>query len=327
LFIIKRHFREKHIEQCSELRYGAFINGVQYWTTRSRWRIVMQMDLVELTEPLSPFHVKAIKFGLARFLMRTVGQLSKGIEIGCTYGFDSGVMLDHVYDNKAEGRFLIGRLIDRIYLDAPGWIGIRNRGELLRNTIITEAKKAAAEKTADGKEPLRLADLACGGGRYLLAALRALQDDGTDVRATLRDYRAENVEKARDNAKRAGVDAAIEIADAFSDTDLGRLAVPDLVVVSGLHEIIDDDALVARHFQQIAQLLRSGGRLIVTVQPDHPQVEFIARVLTSHSGRPWAMRLRSVELIRTWAQAVGLAVESVTMERLGIFGVLVARKV
>jgi SAM-dependent methyltransferase len=289
--------------------------------------LVMQMDLAELTKPLPPFHAKAIKFGLARFLMGTVGRLSKGIEIGRSYGFDSGVMLDHVYDNKAEGRFLIGRLIDRIYLDAPGWTGIRNRGELLRNTIIAEAQKIAAEKAANEEESLRLADLACGGGRYLLAALRNLQDEGTDVQATLRDYRAENVEKARDNARRAGVPATIEIADAFSDADLGRLTAPDLIVVSGLHEIIDDDRLVARHFTQIAQLLRSGGRLIVTVQPDHPQVEFIARVLTSHSGRPWAMRLRSVELIKTWAQAADLVVESMTMEPLGIFGVLVARKV
>lgn len=287
----------------------------------------MHMDLAELTKPLPPFHAKAIKFGLARFLIRTVGRLSKGIEIGCTYGFDSGVMLDHVYDNKADGRFLVGRLIDRIYLDAPGWAGIRNRGELLRDTIVAQTQKIAAEKAAKGQEPLRLADLACGGGRYLLAALGLLRDAGIDVQATLRDYRAENVVKAHDNAARAGVPAVIELGDAFSDADLGRLASPDLVVVSGLHEIIDDDWLVARHFRQIAQRLPVGGRLIVTVQPDHPQVEFIARVLTSHSGRPWAMRLRSVALIESWAQAAGFAVETVTMESCGIFGVLVAHKI
>ncbi|MEW6436202.1 MAG: class I SAM-dependent methyltransferase family protein [Pseudomonadota bacterium] len=287
----------------------------------------MQMELTELTKPLPPFHFKAVKFGLARILMRTIGRLSKGIEIGCAHGFDSGVMLDHVYDNRAEGRFLIGRLIDRIYLDAPGWAGIRNRGELLRETILAEAKNIAAERPADAKELLGLVDLACGGGRYLIAALRTLEDRGTHVQATLRDYRAENVEKARTNAKAGGVNATIEVADAFCDADLARLAPPDIVVVSGLHEIIDDDRRVAQHFVQIARLLRSGGRLIVTVQPDHPQVEFIARVLTTHQGRPWAMRLRSVGLISAWAQAAGFVVESVTMEPLGIFGVLVARKV
>lgn len=281
----------------------------------------MQADLAELTKPLPPFHFKSIKFGLARMLIRTVGRLSKGIDIGCTYGFDSGVMLDHVYDNRAEGRFLIGRLIDRMYLNAPGWSGIRNRGELLRDTIVTEVMKAAG-----GREPFKLVDLACGGGRYLLAALQMLRDEGIHVQATLRDYRKENVEKARENANRSGVAATIELGDAFSDVDLAKLGQPDLVVVSGLHEIIDDDRLVRQHFAQIAQLLPAGGRLIVTLQPDHPQVEFIARVLTSHSGRPWAMRLRSTELISAWTQAAGFAVDSVTMEWHGIFGVLVAHK-
>jgi SAM-dependent methyltransferase len=291
----------------------------------------MQMDLVTLTRPLPPFHVKAIKYGLARIFIRTAGRLSKGIDIGCTHGFDSGVMLDHVYENKAEGHFLIGRLIDRVYLDAPGWSGIRNRGELLRDIIVAEAVKIA-----DGRRPVRLLDLACGGGRYLLAALQRLRDAGIDVQATLRDYRAENIAKAKENAARAGIEAAVEPGDAFSDADLARLVSqdpisrdlvsPDLVIVSGLHEIIDDDQIVRRHFAQIAGLLPSGVRLIVTLQPDHPQVEFIARVLTSHSGRPWAMRLRPVALIRDWAEEAGFAVETVTMERRGIFGVLVARK-
>jgi Ca-activated chloride channel homolog len=37
-------------------------------------------------------------------------------EIGCTCGFDSGIVLDHVYGNEAEGRLLI----DRLNLNAPG---------------------------------------------------------------------------------------------------------------------------------------------------------------------------------------------------------------
>jgi SAM-dependent methyltransferase len=286
----------------------------------------MHLELEDLTKPLPPFHAKALKFGLARLLIRTIGRLSKGIDIGCTHGFDSGVMLDHVYDNKAQGRLLLGRLIDRIYLDAPGWQGIRNRGELLCDTIIAEASSIAAKNVVDGKRSLHLVDLACGGGRYLITALRALKDAGLDIRATLRDYREENVIKARDNAAKAGVEATVELADAFSDADLGRLDSPALVIVSGLHEIIDDDRLVAGHFTQIARLLPPGGRLILTLQPDHPQLEFIARVLTSHSGRPWAMRLRSIQLISAWAQAAGFSVETVTQEPRDIFGVLVARK-
>jgi hypothetical protein len=97
-------------------------------------------------------------------------------------------------------------------------------------------------------------------------------------------------------------------------------------VVSGLHEIVDDDTLVENHFRQIAHILAPGGTLLVTVQPDNPQVEFIARVLKSHTGRRWAMRLRPVALTRGWLVAAGFIVEDVEMEPLGIFGVIRARK-
>jgi hypothetical protein len=281
----------------------------------------MTTELIALTKPLPPLHFKAIKFGLARLFLNTMGRLSEGISIGHAYGFDSGVMLDHVYENKAQGKFLIGRLIDRIYLDAPGWAGIRNRGALLQNVIVEQAHEIVRETGG-----IRLADLACGGGRYVLSALETLQAQGTKVDATLRDYREENVTKAQANAIKAGVRAVIEPGDAFSDADLRKLAPQNMVIVSGLHEIIDNDPLVEHHFEQVSGLLEKGGCLIVTLQPDHPQVEFIARVLTSHSGRPWAMRLRPVSLIRAWAEKAGFTVEKVTMEPRGIFGVLVARK-
>jgi SAM-dependent methyltransferase len=247
--------------------------------------------------------------------------LSTGIRIGHQHGFDSGVMLDYVYDNRAHGTTFAGRLIDRVYLDAPGWTGIRNRGALIRSVIVEQAQEIARTK-----ESVVAVDLACGGGRYVLAALRELKRRGVMVQATLRDYRPENVLKARANATALDVNPIVESGDAFSEADLAELQTADLVIVSGLHEIVDDDRLVRHHFRQIAGLLAPGGRLILTVQPQHPQLEFIARVLTTHTGRPWAMRLRSVELVRAWTREAGLSVESVAMEELGIFGVLVARK-
>ena len=167
------------------------------------------LDLASLQAPLPAWHPKAWYYGAARFLLGTVGRLSAGIRIGLAHGFDSGVMLDHVYENRAAGTGPLGRLIDRIYLNAPGWAGIRNRGDLLRTKIADTLRHLSADRGE-----IVLADLACGGGRYVLGAL---QDVGEDlrVRAILRDYRDENVEKARDNAARLGVAAAVERADAF----------------------------------------------------------------------------------------------------------------
>jgi SAM-dependent methyltransferase len=273
-----------------------------------------------LVRPLPAWHPKAWYFALARGLLHSVGRLSRGIRIGLDHGFDSGIMLDHVYANRAEGTGLIGRAIDRAYLNAPGWAGIRNRGALLENRIVE-----AVLDRAKPEIPVRLVDLACGGGRYVLGALHRIGGKA-EVSATLRDYRAENVEKARANAVRLGIAATIERGDAFLNGDLARLGRVDVAIVSGLHEIVEDDARVANHFRQTARILSPGGTLLVTVQPNHPQVEFIARVLRSHTGRKWAMRLRPLELTRRWLEESGFVVEDVTMEPLGIFGVVRARK-
>lgn len=279
-------------------------------------------ELASLTRRLSPLSPRGLYYALARGFMHSLGRLSEGIRIGHRHGFDSGAMLDYVYADRAQGFTPLGRLIDRAYLDAPGWAGIRNRGALLRATLTDELADMAAAQ----RHPLVLADLACGGARYVLDGLADARDRGIAVDATLRDYRSENVETAAANAALRGIAATIERADAFDDAALAALPQPDLVVVSGLHEIIPRDDIVVRHLHQIASLLPVGGRLVLTVQPEHPQLEFIARVLTSHTGQPWAMRLRPLALTRRWLEEAGFIAGRPVFEERGIFGVLVARR-
>lgn len=164
-----------------------------------------------------------------------------------------------------------------------------------------------------------------GGGRYDLEVLRSLPSNA--VTAILRDYKPENVNKARQVARQMGVTAQIEQADAFNDGDLHQVHPrPNLVVVSGLHEILADDALIRHHFQQLFQLLETPGKIVFTIQPHHPQLELIARVLPSHTGSAWVMRLRSWELIHAWATAAGFRNFQVQMEPHQIFGVVTAEK-
>lgn len=281
----------------------------------------------DLSRPLPVWNPMAWYYGALRGAISLGAGLSKGLEIGRKHGFDSGVMLDHVYENRACGRGTIGRAIDRVYLNAVGWRGIRNRGALMQQTIAGEIRTMAITQTSGGRDednPVQLADLACGGGRYVLDALDEVRD--VPVQALLRDYEAANVDKAYSNAQRLCVDAKIECGDAFSDAALAPLAGSDLVIVSGLHEIVADNQTVANHFKQISRILKPGGRLIVTIQPNHPQLEFIARVLKSHTGKPWAMRLRPVEQTWDWLKQADFRIVSQTMEPTGIFGVMVAEK-
>lgn len=283
----------------------------------------------ELSRPLPPTSPKRWYYGLVKRVMRAASPLSAGLSTGFTHGFDSGVMLEHVYQNQPRGRGVVGKFIDRVYLNAPGWKGIRARGELVKDAL-----RAAlhAELQARPQGPVRLLDVACGGGRYDLEVLREFQQQHPDVtvEATLRDYAQVNVDSARALGESLGVRGVrYERADAFSDADLARAAeggAPDLVLVSGLHEILPDDALIEHHYLQLGRIIRPGGTLIYTVQPVHPQLEFIARTLPSHTGQPWVMRLRSREQVAGWAAAAGFRTQAQWTEPQGIFGVVLAQK-
>jgi 2-polyprenyl-3-methyl-5-hydroxy-6-metoxy-1,4-benzoquinol methylase len=273
-----------------------------------------EQPIPDYARPLHAWNPKRWYYDTARNFMRTTGQLSDGVTIGERYGYDSGVMLEYVYRNKAGGKNLLGRIIDRNFLNAPGWRGIRERGEILKHELKRELDLRGGD--------VRLLDVACGGGRYVLETLAA---GGRVQTATLRDYRRENTESAKALAGELGVTASFEQADAFSDADLARASPkPNVVIVSGLHEIIPDNALVKQHFHQIAAIMDRPGTLIFTIQPRHPQIEFIARVLKSHTGEPWVMRLRSWEKTSKWAEAAGFKIRSISMDKQGIFGVVVA---
>ncbi|WP_419795456.1 class I SAM-dependent methyltransferase family protein, partial [Staphylococcus haemolyticus] len=52
---------------------------------------------------------------------------SEGLRIGQETGFDSGSTLDYVYRNQPQGSNAFGVWVDKYYLNAIGWRGIRQR--------------------------------------------------------------------------------------------------------------------------------------------------------------------------------------------------------
>jgi len=70
-----------------------------------------------------------------------------------------------------------------------------------------------------------------------------------------------------------------------------------------------------------------GGYLIYTNQPWHPQVEFIARVLTNREGDPWIMRRRTQAEMDQLVSAVGFEKIAMETDPWGIFTVSVARRI
>lgn len=274
-----------------------------------------------LRRPLPALSPRNLNFALTRASMRTLGRLSNGIRLGLATGFDSGASLDYVYRNEASGRLLLGKVIDRGYLDAIGWRGVRVRREHLRIALA----QAAARLQEAGMD-LRVCDLAAGPGRYLLDALSR---NGIEPQSILlRDYAEDNVEAGRQEIARRGLDAVarFERADAFDPASIGAIdPAPTLAVVSGLYELFPDNDRVQASLAALGRAMAPDSCLVYTGQPWHPQLELIARTLTSHrGGAPWIMRRRSQAELDELVRSAGFDKVEQWIDEWGMFTVSLA---
>jgi hypothetical protein len=253
--------------------------------------------------------------------MRTLGRLSKGIGLGLETGFDSGTTLDYVYRNEARGITPLGKFIDRNYLDAIGWRGIR-----VRKTHLEQAIAAAASHLVQTGKPLRIFDPAAGHGRYVLETAAQLAHKPESI--VLRDYVEHNVRSMAAMAQTLGLAniTRTEHGDAFDAPGLATLLPkPTLCVVSGLYELFSDNQRVLASLRGLAQALNAGGYLVYTGQPWHPQLEFIARTLTTHRGhKPWLMRRRTQAELDELVAHAGFRKIDQWIDEWGIFTVSLA---
>jgi alpha-beta hydrolase superfamily lysophospholipase len=245
---------------------------------------------VRLAQPLAALSPKNLQFAIVRSSMRSLGRLSRGIRLGLETGFDSGSTLDYVYRNVAEGITPVGRMIDRSYLDSIGWRGIRVRKENLGRAIASAAQRLAA-----AGRPLRIADIAAGHGRYVLEAVEKLQKRPDSI--LLRDYSDINVRDGTRLIAEKKLDGIARFlkADAFDEEGVAAIdPKPTVGIVSGLYELFPSNTQVGASLRGFARAVQPGGFLIYTGQPWHPQLELIARTLTSHrAGAAWVMRRRT----------------------------------
>jgi alpha-beta hydrolase superfamily lysophospholipase/SAM-dependent methyltransferase len=255
-----------------------------------------------------------------RWALRTIGRLSEGIRLGWRTGFDSGMTLDYVSENRIRGLTPIGRLIDRAFLDSIGWRGIRQRRIHLERVL-----HDAIDRVHAARQPARVLDIAAGPGRYVL---ETLQSAGRPVTAVLRDARQENIDAGRQLAARLGVSGvAFACGDAFDGRGVASTRPrPTIAVVSGLYELFPDNDPVNTSLRGLADALEPGGYLVYTNQPWHPQLAFIARTLTNREGRPWVMRRRTQAEMDQLVRAAGFRKLSMEIDRWGIFTVSLAQK-
>lgn len=260
---------------------------------------------------------------ITRLSLATIGRTSKGIRLGWTTGFDSGSTLDYVYRNQAQGFSLIGKLGDRAYLDSVGWKGIRQRKVHLQE-LIGQAIQALQQQG----QAVRLVDIAAGHGRYVLDALTPYKEAIDQV--LLRDYSPLNVVGGQHLIKEKGWEKQVrfEEGNAFDQASLAALNPrPTVAVVSGLYELFPSNTQIQASLAGLAAAVPNGGYLVYTNQPWHPQLELIARTLTSHrQGDAWIMRRRTQAEMDQLVEAAGFEKIEQRIDQWGIFTVSIARR-
>ncbi|MER8578086.1 bifunctional alpha/beta hydrolase/class I SAM-dependent methyltransferase [Mesorhizobium sp. M1423] len=277
-----------------------------------------------LASPLPLLSPKGLYWAMSRASIRMGAWLSSGMKTGIATGFDSGSTLDYVYENDARGIGPGGRMIDRTFLDAIGWRGIRQRKLHLEELI-----GSAAETLKAAGRPVHIVDIAAGHGRYVLDAVQKCAEPPASVR--LQDFSELNISLGRKLIAERKLPASVSFhqGDAFDATMLAGLdPAPDLAIVSGLYELFSDNAMIARSLGGLAGAMQPGSLLVYTNQPWHPQLEMIARSLTSHrGGQAWVMRRRTQAEMDQLVAGAGFEKLDQRIDQWGIFTVSIARRV
>jgi len=258
-----------------------------------------------------------IFYSIQKFSMRTFGFLSKGISLGLKYGFDSGISLDYIYKNQANGKLLIGKFIDRFYLNQIGWRGVRERKKNLLSLIEEKI-------TSLGEKNVKILDVAGGTGNYLFD----IKEKYPNVQILINEFKKSNIEVGEEVIKKNNWENISFIDyDCFDKETYKKINyTPNIVIISGVFELFENNKMLENTISGIAEILDKNGAVIYTGQPWHPQLKQIALVLNSHkgNGKSWLMRRRSEKELDSLFENYNLKKEKMLIDNDGIFTVSLA---
>jgi flavodoxin/ubiquinone/menaquinone biosynthesis C-methylase UbiE len=251
--------------------------------------------------------------------IKSIGRLSQGIELSFKYGFTSGLMLDYIYQNKPNGKLVIGKWFDKLYLENPGWQVIRKRKESLKQQL-----KHAIDTNRQNGVATKILDIASGPARYLIETLKESGEAGIIV--LCQDIDERWMEEGRRIAEQEGVkNIRYQKGDAFDLDGLASFS-PNLVVSSGFYDWITDDALVKRSLGLIYEVLPVGGKIILTNQASHLSMDLVKKTFLDFTGKPLEMTTRPVELVNTWLKNASFINLVTATDNWGVYSVTTGEK-
>lgn len=267
---------------------------------------IMQYELIPNREK---YYYRFQKWALSK-----LGHLSGGMAIGLEYGFDSGASMDYVYKNIPQGKWGIGKLMDKSYLNAIGWRGVRIR----KAHLLEQVDKAIQALQAEGKKVIKILDIAGGVGNYLFD----IKEKHPEVEIVINEFLPANIEKGEQTVRERGFqDIRFTNYNCFKADNYTSLDYsPNITIISGIFELFGDNKLANEAVKGVVSISENGF-LIYTGQPWHPQLKTIAFVLKSHQEKDWVMRRRSQRELDGIFSLNGVQKQDTLIDDFGIFTV------
>ena len=255
-----------------------------------------------------------LNFKFQKWSLSRIGKISNGMAIGLKHGFDSGASLDYVYHNQPAGKLGFGKMMDKNYLEAIGWTGIRIRKQHLIQLI--EQKIESLQK--EGRT-VKILDIAGGTGNYLFD-IKAKYPDAEIVINEFVKANIEIGEKVIKEKKFSNI--RFTNYDCFDPETYRKIDFqPNITIISGILELFGDNEMASQAIKGVTGISEKNASVIYTGQPWHPQLKMIAYVLNNHQNKDWIMRRRSQKELDRVMAFNQVSKENMLIDNFGIFTV------
>ena len=260
-----------------------------------------------------------IKLFCMKLAIRTIGTWSDGIRLAMKEGFTSGIMLDYIYNNKPSGKFIIGKMIDKVFLEHEGWRVIRER----KNNLCINLEKAV-DLTLKSKSTAHICDVAAGPALYITIVLEKFK--GKNVSAEIRDLDARWLEEAKKRADEKGLNLTYRVANALEKGDFVFDTAPDIFVASGFYDWFNDAEMIKKSMRLVYESLPENGYFVFTNQTGHVALEMTNYLFKDFNDKPLEMVTWDSDLINSWVEEIGFTILDVRKDEKGYYSNVLAVK-
>jgi hypothetical protein len=217
---------------------------------------------------------------------------------------------DHIYANRPAGRFLIGYLLDALFLNLKSARALRSRYVYARREI----QRLIAERV----DPVDVLAVPCGLAREMfdVAAWLAAERRNRSVRLLGMDLDQDLVDRLAATSLQLGLGIEFVCGDALS-ADAYPQRTFDGIVSLGFTEFIDD-ALAAAFYRLVYGRLKPGGRFITSGMRPHRLSDYLLRHVADLQTT-----YRTTETLRGLARQAGFEQISTYEDRTGLQTMLI----